>query len=55
MDSIIYDKICLIKLDGITSDRVLAKNRHIEKSSKLLWEYIKGIVADGVQKGYLKE
>lgn len=40
---------------GVSSDRVLARNKHIEKSSEFLWEYIKSIVADGVKKGYLKE
>ena len=40
---------------GVSSDRVLAKNKHIEKGSAFLWEYIKSIVEDGVQKGYLKE
>lgn len=40
---------------GVSSDKVLAKNRHIEKSSKFLWEYIRDIVEDSVKKGYLKE
>jgi putative hydrolase of HD superfamily len=40
---------------GISSDRVLTKNKNIEKGSKFLWDYIKCIVADGVKKGYLKE
>ena len=39
----------------VSSDKVLAKNKHIEKGSKFLWEYIKSIVADGVEKGYLKK
>ena len=40
---------------GVSSDRVPAKNKHIEKGSKFLWEYIKKIVVDGVKNGYLKE
>lgn len=40
---------------GISSDRVLARNKNIEKGSKFLWDYIKSIVEDGVKKGYLKE
>lgn len=40
---------------GVSSDRVLEKNKHIEKGSEFLWEYIKSIVADGVEKGYLEE
>ena len=37
----------------VTSDRVLKRNRHMEKGSKELWEYIQGIVKDAVEKGYL--
>ncbi len=40
---------------GVSSGRVLARNKHIEKGSKFLWEYIESIVEDGVRKGYLKE
>jgi len=39
---------------GVTSDKVLLKNRRIEKGSKVLWEYIQKIVKDAVEKGYLK-
>lgn len=40
---------------GVTSDKVISRNKHIEKGSKFLWEYIKDIIADGVRKGYIKE
>jgi putative hydrolase of HD superfamily len=39
---------------NITSDRVLAKNKRIEKGSNFLWDYIVSIVQDSVLKGYLK-
>ena len=39
---------------NVTSDKVLSKNRRIEKGSKILWEYIQMIVKDAVEKGYLK-
>lgn len=39
---------------GIDSGRVLARNaRRIEDGSNVLAEYIKGIIEDGVNKGYL--
>jgi Predicted hydrolases of HD superfamily len=40
---------------GVTSDKIIARNKHIEKGSKFLWKYIKDIIADGVRMGYLKE
>lgn len=39
---------------NITSDRVYARNSRIEKGSEQLWEYIKGVISDAVNKGYLK-
>ena len=39
---------------NVTSDKVLARNSRIVKGSTELWEYIKGIVEDAVEKGYLK-
>ena len=39
---------------NVTSDKVLSRNSKIEKSSKVLWNYIKDIVEDSVKKGYLK-
>lgn len=38
---------------NVTSDKVLSRNRRIEKGSKVLWEYIQMIVKDAVEKGYL--
>ena len=40
---------------GVTAERVLERNKRIEKGSKFLWDYIKNIVKDAVEKGYLKE
>lgn len=40
---------------GVTSDRVLARNRHIAEGAPALWEYIQEIVRDAVRKGYLEE
>jgi putative hydrolase of HD superfamily len=39
---------------GITASQVLEKNRRIEEGSKALWEYAQRIVAESVEKGYLK-
>lgn len=40
---------------GVTAERVLERNKRIEKGSELLWDYIENIVKDAVEKGYLKE
>jgi putative hydrolase of HD superfamily len=39
---------------GVTSDKVLARNRHIGDISSELWAYVQSLVADSVNKGYLK-
>jgi putative hydrolases of HD superfamily len=41
------------KKHNLTSDLVLEKNRQIEKGSKELWEFAKGLILDAVKKGYL--
>jgi len=38
---------------GITSDRVLKRNQHIEEGSAALWEYAKEMLEDAIAKGYL--
>jgi putative hydrolases of HD superfamily len=38
----------------VTREKVLARNRRIEKGSKKLWNYIVNIVNEAVEKGYLK-
>ncbi|MEF2247986.1 HD domain-containing protein [Paenibacillus sp. IITD108] len=43
------------KQNGITSDRVIAYNRHINDGSTVLWEYAQQFIDDAVQKGYLKK
>lgn len=40
---------------GVTSDKVLAKNKTIEEGSEFLWEYVKHMVEDGIKKGYFPE
>jgi putative hydrolase of HD superfamily len=39
---------------NVNSERVLTRNSRIEKGSEELWEYIKDIMKDAVQKGYIK-
>lgn len=39
---------------NITSSMVLERNRGVAKGSEELWSYINSIVADAVEKGYLK-
>lgn len=39
---------------GVMSDKVLARNRHIGDISSELWAYVQSLVADSVNKGYLK-
>jgi putative hydrolase of HD superfamily len=39
---------------GVTSEKVLSRNRKIESSSRFLWNFIQGIVNDAVEKGFLK-
>lgn len=38
----------------VTKEKVLSKNRRIERGSKQLWEHIVSIMNDAVEKGYLK-
>jgi len=38
---------------NVTSDMVLSKNKKIKEGSTLLWNYIKDIIYDAVEKGYL--
>lgn len=43
------------KKPGITSERVLQRNKVIENNAPQLWEYVKELIKDCIQKGYLKE
>lgn len=43
------------KKPGITSERVLQRNKVIENNAPQLWEYVKEVIKDCIQKGYLKE
>jgi putative hydrolases of HD superfamily len=38
---------------GITSQQVLARNRHMAEGAPVLWEHIQALVREAVQKGYL--
>jgi putative hydrolase of HD superfamily len=48
-----YTKGLQWKRLGITSEKILSKNSKIEKVSKTLWECIKYIIEDSVEKDYL--
>ena len=39
---------------GITSDRVLARNRHMAEGAPALWDYAEALIRSAVEKGYLK-
>ncbi len=43
------------KKHGITKDRVMERNCHIEKGSKQLWAFVERLIEDSVKKGYLSE
>lgn len=38
---------------GVTSDRVVARNRHIAEGSPALWEFAAAMIADAVERGEL--
>jgi putative hydrolase of HD superfamily len=40
--------------NGVTADKVLARNRPIEDGSAHLWRHAKGWIDDALEKGYLK-
>lgn len=40
---------------GVTSDLVLARNRHMAEGAPRLWEYAEAMIRDAVAKGYLAE
>ncbi|GIP33267.1 HD domain-containing protein [Paenibacillus sp. J2TS4] len=39
---------------GITSDKVLARNRHISEGSASLWAFAENLIRSAVDKGYLE-
>ncbi|HYK74478.1 MAG TPA: HD domain-containing protein [Pseudoneobacillus sp.] len=43
------------KKHGLTSDRVLAKNKQIEWGSNELWRFAESLIHDAVRKGYLEK
>jgi len=40
---------------GVTSDKVLVRNRHIGEGAPALWVYAEGLIREAVNKGYLAE
>ena len=40
---------------GVTSDKVIARNKHIADGAPALWEYAENLIRDAVQKGYLRK
>jgi putative hydrolase of HD superfamily len=41
--------------NGVTRDRVIARNRPIEEGSAGLWAFARGLIEDAVKKGYLEK
>jgi len=39
---------------GVTSEKVLKRNKLLEENAPQLWEYAKEIIEDSIKKGYLK-
>lgn len=39
---------------GVTSEKVLKRNRLLEENAPLLWEYAKEVIEDSIKKGYLQ-
>ena len=40
---------------GVTSDMVLARNRHMAEGAPQLWRYAEDLIRDAVRRGYLAE
>jgi putative hydrolases of HD superfamily len=43
------------KKHGVTSEKVLARNKHIVDGAPVLWEYAENLIHDAVRKGYLRK
>lgn len=43
------------KRPGVTSEKVLKRNKILEENTPELWEFVKKLVEDSIEKGYLKE
>jgi putative hydrolase of HD superfamily len=43
------------KSHGVTYDKVLERNRHVEEGSRVLWEFSESMIRDAVKRGYLDE
>jgi putative hydrolase of HD superfamily len=41
------------KKHGVRKSQVIERNHHIEKGSKVLWEFAKSLIDESVRKGYL--
>lgn len=42
------------KNPGVTSEKVLKRNEPLKENTPLLWEYVKEVIEDSIEKGYLK-
>jgi putative hydrolase of HD superfamily len=42
------------KAHGITADRVIARNQHIEVGAPALWVYAENLIREAVERGYLE-
>lgn len=42
------------KKPGVTSEKVLRRNEPLKENAPALWEYVKEVINDSIQKGYLK-
>jgi putative hydrolase of HD superfamily len=42
------------KKPGVTSEKVLKRNELLQENAPLLWEYVRQVIEDSIQKGYLK-
>jgi len=40
---------------GVTSDKVINRNQHIQNGAPVLWEYAKKMIDESVDKGYLSK
>ena len=38
---------------GVTRGQVIERNKHIEAGAPVLWEYVRGLIEEAVERGYL--
>ncbi len=49
----LYSKGYAWKKHGVTKRQVIERNHHIEKGSKVLWEFAQNLIDEAVNRGYL--